>query len=484
MKIVKKILKVLIITLISIIVIFSAIIGWGHIYRKNYEFDAPAHITRTDGGLNIIAEGKALYDENGDIFEIKGVNFGNLFLTEGWMTVNSVGALLNDDGSFKKINPEGVVEEYEEIYQEEMDAILAERFTNEQIEELNDAYFYAYCTEYDFEFISSLGLNTIRLPMYYRNFLSTEHRYRLTDEELCDEIDFESYEFDFEKLDWFLEMAQKYDLKVIIDMHGVMGGQSGFEHCGTRDIDFWDNEDYIDFMCKLWKRIAKHYVSERSDLAPTILAYDLVNEPTNRYEIGTGPKQWRVMNELYKAIREVDNEHVISIEGVWLFLSLPRPEKYQWENVLYQYHFYNWTESITPNWLFYDFMYAQLSVSNFNAPKLVGEFNLFGNKDAWFEYLAQYDQTGLGWTIWSYKTISVGWWDSSWGVLVNKLWLTPDKNGNTRLKLDLRTASFDEIKTVWSHEYTDNGSNDGPYKIHKDGSLTYHMLVEYFEANK
>ena len=484
MKIVKKILKVLIITLISIIVIFSAIIGWGHIYRKNYEFDAPAHITRTDGGLNIIAQGKALYDENGDIFEIKGVNFGNLFLTEGWMTVNSVGALLNDDGSFKKINPEGVVEEYEEIYQEEMDAILAERFTNEQIEELNDAYFYAYCTEYDFEFISSLGLNTIRLPMYYRNFLSTEHRYRYTDEQLCEEIDFESYNFDFEKLDWFLEMAQKYDLKVIIDMHGVMGGQSGFEHCGTRDIDFWDNEDYIDFMCKLWKRIAKHYVSERSDLAPTILAYDLVNEPTNRYEIGTGPKQWRVMNELYKAIREVDNEHVISIEGVWLFLSLPRPEKYQWENVLYQYHFYNWTESITPNWLFYDFMYAQLSVSDFNVPKLVGEFNLFGNKDAWFEYLAQYDQTGLGWTIWSYKTVSVGWWDSSWGVMVNKLWLTPDENGNTRLKLDLRTASFDEIKTVWAHEYTDNGSNDGPYKIHKDDSLTYHMLVEYFEGHK
>jgi hypothetical protein len=134
--------------------------------------------------------------------------------------------------------------------------------------------------------------------------------------------------------------------------------------------------------------------------------------------------------------------------------------------------------------MFYDFMYAQLSVRDFNVPKLVGEFNLFGNKDAWFEYLAQYDQTGLGWTIWSYKTVSVGWWDSSWGVLVNKLWLTPDENGNTRLKLDLRTASFDEIKTVWSHEYTDNGSNDGPYKIHKDDSLTYHMLVEYFEGHK
>ena len=41
-------------------------------------------------------------------------------------------------------------------------------------------------------------------------------------------------------------MAKKYDLRVILDMHGVVGGQSGFEHSGTRDIDFWDNKVYQD----------------------------------------------------------------------------------------------------------------------------------------------------------------------------------------------------------------------------------------------
>ena len=473
-------LRIFLIVILSIVVLVSIVIGFGHIYRTNYKNEIPSTISRADGGNNIIASGKGLYDENGNLFEIKGVNFGNLFISEGWMTVNSVGPLLNKDGSYVKQNKEGVVEEYEEIYQEEMDAILAGRFTDAQIKELNDAYFYSYCTEYDFEFIKSLGLNTIRLPMYYRNFLSTHDRYRLTDEELIQTVNFDTYQFDFEKLDWFLSMAKKYDLKVIIDMHGVMGGQSGFEHCGTRDIDFWDNSNYVDFMCKLWKRIAVHYSSERADLSSTILAYDLVNEPTNRYEIGTGVKQWKVMDKMYDAIREVDKSHVISIEGVWFFLSLPNPSKYGWENVLYQYHFYNWTSNITPNWLFYDFMFAQLAFTDYNAPKLVGEFNFFGDKDAWLEYLPLYDKWGLGWTIWSYKTITTGWWDSSWGILVNKMWLLPDENGNVVLKTDLRTASYDEIYELWSNQHTDNGSNDGQYKIHSDDSLTYHALLEYF----
>ena len=486
-----KLLKVLLSIIIAVLVIAVAIIAWGHYFRANYEFDAPRSIVRDDGGKTIIAEGKALHDENGDIFEIKGVNFGNLFIAEGWMTVNSVGAKLNEDGSFAKVNEDGIIEEYEEIYQEEMDAILADRFTDEEIEALNDAYFYSYCTEQDFINIKEIGFNTIRLPMYYRNFLSTYDRYRLTDEELCEKINFDTYAFDFEKLDWFLTMADKYDLKVIIDMHGVMGGQSGFEHCGTRDIDFWDNADYIEFMCNLWQRIALHYRDEKPQLAPTILAYDLVNEPTNRNEVGTGPKQWKVMNEMYKAIREVDEEHVISIEGVWFFLSLPSPDKYQWENVLYQYHIYNWDWLGVPNWLYYDFMYAQLSVSDFDVPKFVGEFSFFGDDAAWQEYLDLYDRTGLGWTIWSYKIVSVGWWDTSWGMCVNRMNLENkdvEDPADFQQKLDLRYASYDEIYEAWSNQQTDTTpdvieEDEGRYGVYRfnDDSQTVRNIKAYFE---
>lgn len=482
---IKTILTVVIIVVAVVLVVFAAILGWGRYYRTNYKYDVPVSIAREDGASTVIASGRALYDENGDLFEIRGVNYGNLFIAEGWMTVNSIGALYNKDGTFQKVNEDGIVEEYEEIYQDEMDALLASKFKDEQLKALNDAYFESYCTDQDFINIKSLGLNTVRLPMYYRNFLTIHDRYWTSDEDLC-AMDFDDITLDFEKLDTFLEMADKQGLKVIIDMHGVMGGQSGFEHCGTRDIDFWDNEDYIVFMCNLWRSIALHYKEERPDLASVILAYDLVNEPTNRNEIGTGPKQWKVMDRMYDAIREVDTDHVISIEGVWLFCSAPNPERYGWENVLYQYHFYNWTSDLTPNWMFYDFMYACLSFTDYDVPKFVGEFNFFDNEEAWLEYLNVYDETGLGWTVWSYKIVSVGWWDSSWGMSVYKMNIqnAPDTPiEEYKLKLDLRTATYDEILEAWSNQYTDDGTNGGSYKF-GDDSFTVNVIRKYFELKE
>ena len=468
----KFILKTVISLVLCVALFAGGVLAWGGYYASNYQKNhAPEHIDLVANELGTItAVGRGLYDANGDRFDIKGINFGNLFIAEGWMTVNSIGALYNDDGGFAKVNDQGIVEEYEEIYQEEMDVILSERFTEEEIKALNDAYFYSYCTEADFQLIKDTGMNTIRLPMYYRNFMEGP------DEALTMRDDA------FEKLDYFLELAKKYDLKVIIDMHGVVGGQSGYEHCGTRDMDFWENPVYIASMCQLWYNIADHYVNERSDLASTILAYDLVNEPTKRTEIGTGPLQWSVMDLLYKAIRKVDTQHIISIEGVWYTCSLPNPETYGWENVLYQYHFYNWNHEIVKNWMFYNLQFALLSVTDYEVPRMVGEFSFFGDNAAWAEYLAQYDKLGWGWTIWSYKIVSVGWWDSSWGIVVNKLNLQNDADtpiDEYKLKLDLRTASYDEIMEVWSNQQTQYNGQEGPYQLHDDGKLQ-EVLEAYF----
>lgn len=480
----KKVLISIVATLLVLVLIVGAVAVVASSYIKGQtKTNIPAHAEVEQNPLGTVtAVDRGLYDQNGDRFEIKGINFGNLFVAEGWMTVNSLGALTNDDGSFKKVNDQGIVEEYEEIYQEEMDSVLAERFSIEEIEQLTDAYFNAYCTEADFKLIADTGMNTIRLPVFYRNFLTAEARYTLTDEELC-AMDFEDIELVFDKVDKFMEYAQKYDLKVILDMHGAMGGQSGYEHCGTPDIDFWDTEEYIVFMCDLWQAIAEHYATERSDLASTILAYDLVNEPTKRHEAGTGRLQWDVMDRLYDAIREVDPYHVISIEGVWYPNCLPNPIEYGWENVLYQYHFNNWNYSNgISNEYFYTLMFSLYTMTNYNVPKLVGEFNFFGAKDEWIKYLGLYDDLGWGWTIWSYKVISVGSWDSSWGLVVNKLDLrnapgTAQEDYN--LKLDLRTATYDEIMEEWSDEYTQYDGQDGDYKLYRNGML-YNVLKGYF----
>ncbi|MBR4943507.1 MAG: hypothetical protein IKZ28_05695, partial [Clostridia bacterium] len=177
-KVLKKVLLGIGIALVAVLLIVGALALAGNSYvAKKSADDIPAHVELTPNEFGtVVAVGRGLYDANGDRYDIKGINFGNLFIAEGWMTVNSIGALYNEDGSFQSVNEQGVVEAYEEIYQEEFDAILAERiakgdFTEEQVNELLETFFYAYCTEADFKLISDTGLNTIRLPMYYRNFM-------------------------------------------------------------------------------------------------------------------------------------------------------------------------------------------------------------------------------------------------------------------------------------------------------------------------
>lgn len=400
---------------------------------------------------------KGIYDLEGNLFQIQGINYGNLLIQEGWMSVNSLGPKLNEDGSYAKINSEGVIEEYEEVYQEELDLALKNNpnLNQEKINELWSIYYKSYCQEIDFQNIKEIGLNTIRLPMYYRNFLEGED----------DQLVLKENAFEF--IDYFLENAKKYDLKVILDMHGVVGGQSGNEHSGTRRTEFWTNEVYQKEMCDLWKNIASYYLNERKDLASTILAYDLINEPALDKKVTT-KREWDVMDKMYKAIREVDEDHIIAIEGCWYFDSLPDPKKYNWENVMYEFHLYNWDNAKVSNDMYHTLHFFKWMTTNYDVPIYIGEFNFFDKKDEWVKWLNEYDERGLNWSIWSYKTISVGWWDMSWGIYVYKMNLRDEK-----LKLDVRTATYEEIKEVWS--------NQGTKETYKDTGVLKSVLEQHFK---
>ena len=140
-------------------------------------------------------------------------------------------------------------------------------------------------------------------------------------------------------------------------------------------------------------------------------------------------------------------------------------------------------------------MFGMDAILNHDVPKLVGEFTFFGDQDAWVKYLNQYDQMGWGWTIWNYKIISVGYWDNSWGLVVQKLHLY-NKDGLAgdpsvdNLKLDIRTASYEEILAAWSNQKTAYGDQEGVYTFvdsyNSDGTVKkygdlYTALTNYFE---
>lgn len=440
-----KLFKRIIIAIVSIVVLVVAVVGGHYLYSEFYTVAVAKEIELTKETKTLTAHGKGLYDTNGDLVVLNGINYGNWLLQESWMSVNSIGVEYNDDGSYVKINNQGTVESYLEMSQDQLDEALANNpnLSATQIETLWDTYYYSYCKEEDFENIKNVGFNMIRLPVYYRNFLKGDND-NLT---LRDDA--------FELVDYFLENCKKYGLYCIIDMHGVPGGQNGLEHSGTFDNEFFTNEKYIQITCDLWKTIAKHYKEDRPDLYGTIAGYDLLNEPQGTTG-QTGELEWQVMDRLYDAIRSVDQDHVVIVEGCWGYDNLPDPKKYGWENVMYELHFYNWNSSDVSYELFFMFNNLDRYMNDFNFPYYIGEFTFFSDEAVYLKYLKKWNDSAISWSVWSYKTISVGWWDSSWGLYVQKLELY-----NENLKLDVRTATYDEIYEEWSNQDTSDNFETG-----------------------
>ena len=73
----------------------SGIMVDGYLYGKDYRpnIASKVDIEHTSEIKTMKAVGRGIYDENGNRFDIKGVNFGNWLFCEGWMTINSIGPI-------------------------------------------------------------------------------------------------------------------------------------------------------------------------------------------------------------------------------------------------------------------------------------------------------------------------------------------------------------------------------------------------------
>ena len=84
----KKALIAILIALGVIILIIAGVLTYGNIYASNYTYEAPEVIEIEPNEYNTVtAVGKGLYDENGKRFDIKGINYGNLFISSGFGSV-------------------------------------------------------------------------------------------------------------------------------------------------------------------------------------------------------------------------------------------------------------------------------------------------------------------------------------------------------------------------------------------------------------
>jgi Cellulase (glycosyl hydrolase family 5) len=125
---------------------------------------------------------------------------------------------------------------------------------------------------------------------------------------------------------------------------------------------------------------------------------------------------WDVYNRFYQAVRAIDPDHIITLEGCadgqWGLHVLPDPKPRGWTNVVYQIHAYEFPpDPVPPGW---DDLQKQKDESDsiiddivnhqdWHVPCLVGEFNCMGQPKAWEYTISHYQDNHVNWTIWTYK---------------------------------------------------------------------------------
>jgi aryl-phospho-beta-D-glucosidase BglC (GH1 family) len=335
------------------------------------------------------ASGRSIVNAEGAVVPLVGVNLGGWFVMEKWMVPLDSGSLPDTYSVMQTLDS---------------------RFGVATEQSLIKTYQQSWITTADLDNIKNAGFNVVRAPIWWGQF------YLLNDQTPG------GWRADaFEVLDWLVNACAARGIYVIIDMHGVVGGQSNSDDTGrSGQNQYWTNGNFQGDTAYLWWQIANHYKGN-----PTVAGYDLINEP-----VGTPSSDTvlNIYNQLYQSIRSVDPSHMIIMEGTWgswNWSMLPNPNVFGWTNVAYQMHEYQWN---APQSQVEQGAVNQVNDFNnhasYNVPGYVGEFNDFGFGSATWQFSTNaWNAAGLSWTVWSYKA-TAGLIPNSWGFYDPNHWAT------------------------------------------------------------
>ncbi|MGO9697894.1 MAG: glycoside hydrolase family 5 protein [Xanthobacteraceae bacterium] len=310
----------------------------------------------------IHADGTHLVDGSGTRFAIKGINLGNWLVPEGYMF------------KFTRARAPG---EIADVIEALVGPQEAERFWTE----FRDVYI----TEEDIRFIKAAGFNTVRVPLHWRLFVEpgdgSPDRFEGPGWRLLDRL-----------VGW----CRAAGLRVILDLHAAPGGQTGVNHDDGPGFPLvFYVPRYRQLTIALWRALAGHY---RDD--PTILGYDLLNEPISPYNDMDylNPRLEPLYREIVAAIRGVDTNHAVLLAGAqWSisFAAFGRPFD---ANAIYTYHKF-WAKPTR------DSVQSYVDFSNrWKVPLLIGETGEFNN--AWNQAFRELNEHfGIGWCFWPYKSL-------------------------------------------------------------------------------
>ncbi len=166
----------------------------------------------------------------------------------------------------------------------------------------------------DFENIKSLGVEIIRVPIWFEEFSSGKPDYIVED-------------WLWESIDNAVSWCEEYQMYMIIDFHNNCSDG----HPTKPDVE--------KMLVKIWKQIAERY-KDKSDY----VLYEIMNEP---HLSSASPEadivKWgKVQGNVLKEIRAIDKKHTVIVGGeqsnsLGAMLKLP---DYKDDNIIYNFHDY------------------------------------------------------------------------------------------------------------------------------------------------
>ncbi len=332
-------------------------------------------ISGTQGQGFLKVNGKQITDGNGKEIILRGMGLGGWMLQEGYMLQ------INGQGS-----------------QHTIKARITEIIGKEKCDEFYTLWLQNHMTRSDVDSLAKWGFNSVRLPMHYNLFtlpieeepIQGEHTWLTKGFELTDSL---------------LAWCKANNMYLILDLHAAPGGQGKDANISDYDENkpsLWESDLNKQKTVALWRKLAEHYANE-----PMIGGYDLINEPNWTFEgknrnglEDTGNKPiWDFYYEITKAIREVDRNHIIIIEGNGWGNNYRGLERLWDDNLVMSFHKY-WNAN-TPNTLS-----NILSLRDkFNVPVWLGESG--ENSDKWFtDCINLVEKNNIGWAWWPLKKIN------------------------------------------------------------------------------
>lgn len=343
--------------------------------------------------------GKKIVDYSGNEVLLRGMGLGGWMLQEGYMM---------QSGSFANTQHE---------LKAKIQGLIGPYYT----EEFYSSWRKNHLSKIDIDSMASWGFNSVRLPMHYNLFTLPVEQ-----EPVAGENSWLSEGFAL--TDSLVKWCAENKMYVILDLHAAPGGQGRDLAICDGDAtkpSLWESQANKQKTIALWRKLAEHYADE-----PWIGAYDLLNETNwnftgsnqNGCDESSNTPLKQLLVDITNAIREVDNRHIIIIEGnCW-------GNNYNgiiptWDNNLaVSYHKY-WSANDQGS------IQGAINMRNtYNVPVWLGESG--ENSNQWFtDAIRLLENNDIGWAWWPLKKI---------GSVVNPL--TIPKDNGYQVLLDYWTS--------------------------------------------